>query len=358
MVMKIRLLLISLLILLSGCATSRPSPTGSEADKARALNPEPANPNMAVVYIVRDDKFAGSGVNVLIGVDKERFVSLANNSFTRVDIPAGLYNFRFMDFAEDFNTPKKGHAYGTEPLLIKKDVVNIVQFKGGIVWKFDKHMLYGTRHLGELTRDAQYQIAYKPVIANLKSLPPDSIKPRLAKAAKPAPKAKAIKPAISDSQFALLKKKAKCKMKNDSWVYTGSHCKDGLANGKGRAKDRQGLTFVGEFKAGERIKGEIYQNGDMIFNGSLVNDKPEGNAICRYEGEYEECRFFRGKRIDALYKIRKENAKMQARLSSINASNSSQRTNTQAKGAGDYAADAIKKEAINRTTDFIFDKLF
>jgi len=353
-VMKTRFLLIYLLILLTGCATSRPSLTGSEADKARVLNPTPANPNMAVVYIVRDDKFAAGGVNVLIGIDHERFISLANNSFTRVDIPAGLYNFRFLEDAEDFNTPTSGHAHGSVPLMIKKDVANIVRFEGGNVFQLSKQMLYGAKHLGPLTQNAQYQIAYQPILANLKSLPPDSAKPRMTEAANPAPKVETIKPEISDSQFGLLKKKAKCNMKNDSWVYTGSHCKNGLAHGKGSAKDRQGLTFIGEFKAGDRIKGEIYQNGDMIFKGKLVNDKPEGDSICRYEGEYEECRFFRGKRIDTLYKIRKENAKMKAELSS----NSSQRTNTQEKGAGDYAEDAIKKEAINRTANYIFDKLF
>ena len=62
--------------------------------------------------------------------------------------------------------------------------------------------------------------------------------------------------------------------------------------------DWQGLNFIGTFKKGQGVKGEIHQNGNIIFSSSLSNDKPDGNAICFYEGEYEECRFFKAKRKD------------------------------------------------------------
>jgi hypothetical protein len=161
-------------------------------------------------------------------------------------------------------------------------------------------------------------------------------------------------------QFITTQQHASCRLNNQNWAYTGIHCKDGLAEGEGSSVDREGLRFVGSFKAGERVKGEIQQNGEMIFSGELKNDKPEGSALCLWEGEYEECRFFRGKRIDNLYKQRKENAKHLAKMEEIqkkNALANSQANSTNNKQSN-MVADAIEKEATKRVTSFIFDQLF
>lgn len=176
-----------------------------------------------------------------------------------------------------------------------------------------------------------------------------------ATAVSPAPKA--AKPAITATEFSKLQAAATCKLKNAHWAYTAKSCKQGLAHGKGSAVDSKGLKFIGSFAAGERVKGEIHQNGEMIFSGSLVDDKPDGNAICLYEGEYEECRFFKGKRIDTLYKIRKENAAMKQELAR-NRSTTSARVSSKAPGITDYAVDALQKEAADRAANFIFDSLF
>ena len=159
-----------------------------------------------------------------------------------------------------------------------------------------------------------------------------------------------------DSHFNQLISKAKCDLENSNWVYTGSNCKKGVAHGKGSAEDRSGLKFIGTFEAGSRVKGEIHQNGEMIFSGELVDDKPSGGAICLYEGEYEECRFFRGKRIDTLYKIRIENIKNQEKIAKIQKENRT--VVSQTKDSSNYMVDALEREGAKRAASFIFDKLF
>lgn len=165
------------------------------------------------------------------------------------------------------------------------------------------------------------------------------------------------------AKFTKHHQQAKCQVSNSSWVYLGDNCKDGLAEGEGSSLDRQGLKFVGTFKAGQRIKGDILQNGEMIFSGDLKNDKPDGGAICLFEGEYEECRFFRGKRIDTLYKIRKENAKNLAKIEKIQKENAV--TASQGNGGNkgqsnkpNAMVDALEKEGTRRAASFIFDQLF
>jgi hypothetical protein len=163
-----------------------------------------------------------------------------------------------------------------------------------------------------------------------------------------------------EQAFAKKQKQAKCKLKNDNWVYLGTNCKNGLANGTGNAVDRQGLRFEGDFKAGYRSKGDIHQDGQMIFSGDLKSGKPDGSAICLFEGEYEECRFFRGKRIDTLYKIRKENAKNLAKMEELqkeNAMTASYGGNNN-DGGSNVMVDALEKEATKRAASFIFDQLF
>lgn len=153
---------------------------------------------------------------------------------------------------------------------------------------------------------------------------------------------------------------AQCRLNNLNWAYLGDNCLDGLADGEGSSVDKQGLKFTGSFKAGNRVTGDIHQDGDMIFSGDFKKDKPDGNAICMFEGEYEECRFFRGKRIDTLYKIRKENAKNLAKMEQLQAQQKQQKLsqNNNANGESNIVVDAIKREGTKRAASFIFDQLF
>jgi len=201
--------------------------------------------------------------------------------------------------------------------------------------------------LYKMQRDFKKQLA-----ATRKNKP---AKPSL-KPVTPAVSAERKKKQLQATRFKQLSSKAKCKLINNNWVYTADNCKNGFAEGKGSAVDLSGLEFIGEFKDGFRMKGEIHQNGEMIFSGNLVDDKPSGDAICLFDKEYEECRFFRGKRIDTLYKIRKENAKNLAKIEK--AQMQRQMAGAKAKGASDHAMDALEKEGMKRAASFIFDQLF
>ena len=156
------------------------------------------------------------------------------------------------------------------------------------------------------------------------------------------------------SEFKTQKLQEKCALISTNWAYIEGECVNKLAEGKGVAINADGLRYEGSFKAGQRVDGEIYQNGEMIFAGQLVEDKPHGEALCLYEGEYEECRFYKGKRIDSLYKIRLEIAKQteqNERLARQNmVKNSSSTTN--------LVVDAVKKEGAKRAATYLFDRLF
>jgi len=347
-------LVIALIVLLTSCATSAPNTEGSLQEKAKALKPSPNQQGMAVVFIIRDSRFVGSAVDALVGVDDTPMVSLENNSFTRVEIPPGTYKFKFVVNAPDFNKDTSDWQRANATYTIKADEINIVRLSG---LSLAKDMLYGRHHINTLTNDSDYLIPNQLMYTQLKQVPEEDI-PKLAvvRTAAPSQQAIAAKQKQMQAAFATLQTKSKCNLTNKDWTYTKGDCKNGMAHGKGNAKDLQGLLFMGTFKDGQRVKGEIHQDGNMIFSGNLVDDKPNGNAICYHEGEYEECRFFKGKRIDTLYKIRKENAKNQENMAKLQQTRSA--SSSQQKGAGDYAAEALKREAANRAASFIFDQLF
>lgn len=315
------------------------------------MNLTPTSRDLAAVFIIRDDTFVSSGVNILIGIDKQKIIALADDSYTRVDIPPGRYIFKAAITEEDFNDPNYKYTK-KRTYLIKPNVVNIIRFLGGNTFNLANNMLYGKPQLKRYL-SSDYQVPYQAIIRNAPTVKADK---KVVKQSTPAHMAKVAKNKASSSQFTSLLSSAKCKLTNPDWAYTGSKCKNGKAHGNGSAVDRSGLKFIGSFVAGKRVKGEIHQSGNMIFSGSLLADKPNGEAICYYEGEYEECRFFKGKRIDTLYKIRKENAKMKEEMTQLR--QASPGSASQENGISDYAIDALEKEAADRAANFIFDSLF
>lgn len=68
---------------------------------------------------------------------------------------------------------------------------------------------------------------------------------------------------------------------------------------------------------------------------------------------------FRGKRIDALYKIRKENSKNLARMQEMQKENQLASESNSKQGSGsNILVDAVEQEAAKRAATFIFDSLF
>ena len=345
-IMIYKFITLVLVFLTSSCASIPSSPEKS----ASLQNLTPSDENLAVVFIVRDDAMiTNTALTAQIGIDQLLIVQLNTNVFTRVEISPGRHNFKFAVTRSEYKKTRSKYPHGRQNLLIKPGVVNIIRFNNSD-FEFSNKMLYGKEHLENMVAGAYFQVPYKQIVMMTKAPPAEK---HITKSVALQSKQKEI-----SAHFVQLQARAKCKLKNSNWTYTGINCKKGLAHGKGIAEDTQGLKFIGAFASGNRTKGEIHQNGNMIFSGSLVDDKPEGNAICSYEGEYEECRFFRGKRIDTLYKIRKENSELKAEMAKNRAAQPARQASAQEKGITDYAVDAMEREATDRAVDYIFDKLF
>jgi hypothetical protein len=173
-----------------------------------------------------------------------------------------------------------------------------------------------------------------------------------------------------------------CRLKSSGWVYLSKSCKQGLADGQGEAiNGAKNLKFVGLFKLGHRTQGELYANNQLMYDGSLKNDRPHGTGTCMHEGEPEECKFYKGKRTDVLYKQRLEFVKqrelmansearinkslesseqrMDERLTQMESHSQSGRAQrNEGNSASDYAVSALKKKATDKVVDALFDSLF
>ena len=169
-----------------------------------------------------------------------------------------------------------------------------------------------------------------------------------------------------------------CKLTSDEWIYLSKSCKGSFAHGRGEAvNESKNLRFVGQFKSGQRVQGEIFAYGKLMYDGPLKNERPHGTGTCIHEGEPEECKFYKGKRTDVLYKQRIEFAKQREMLAStekrINDSLKETESNIdeklaniqvqssgsrQGSSAQDLVMDAVKKKAAEEAADFLFDQLF
>ncbi len=173
--------------------------------------------------------------------------------------------------------------------------------------------------------------------------------------------------AAEELRIAALKKAQTCKLKEDNWVYNSKACRNGYANGTGEAEHVNGtLRFEGTFKNGKRTRGIIYQNDEPLFDGAIVAGKPDGMGVCYNNGEPEECRYYKGKRIDTLYKQRIEMAAQtrymemlkdeieKLKRGQVVAANGGPEPTTMS----DDMMSALKKEAARQITGAIFDQLF
>ena len=173
--------------------------------------------------------------------------------------------------------------------------------------------------------------------------------------------------AVQKSNHALIKERLKridrlianqaCKMKDSQWIYTGSFCEKDLAEGHAEAihKERD-WHFKGNIKAGLLVYGVLSENNIDLYEGDFKNGLAHGNGVCFYLNEPEECRYFKGKRIDTLFKQRQEFQRQQS-LSS----NQKQQPATPIKTApvqSNTLGDTVQDELIEQGAKFLFDQLF
>ncbi len=164
--------------------------------------------------------------------------------------------------------------------------------------------------------------------------------------------------------LAELKINQACQLIQKDWVYLSKECSGEYAHGYGEAKNIDGLTFVGRFKNGYRIEGEIFANDSLMYEGTFQDDKPHGSGVCIHKGEPEECKFYKGKRIDTLFKQRIEFSKQNALLAEQQLKIDEKLDNlAKTRSVGNQTmssgiTDALQKKATEKATDYLFDQLF
>lgn len=170
------------------------------------------------------------------------------------------------------------------------------------------------------------------------------------------------------NQLDLLKNKQACKLQETGWAYLGSACNGGLAHGIGKAENPSSeLLFDGTFFNGNRIEGVVHHQGKPLYEGKIVDGKPDGSGICYHQGEPEECRYYKGKRVDGLYKQRLEMAVQQQYLEMLKAEMdkmkeqqalAAQNGANQPAGITDGVKKALMDKAAKQAANMIFDHLF
>jgi hypothetical protein len=166
----------------------------------------------------------------------------------------------------------------------------------------------------------------------------------------------------------ILTRQQKCTLRNSDWLYIDESCKNQKADGNGRAVyiDTR-HSFDGAIKNGQFVSGKYLLDGVMIYDGLYVNNQPNGEGFCSYEGSMEECKYYNGERVDSLYKQRiaiiemekrqqKELDKIKGQISKLQ-SNQSQ-TAYSGNGNVNGVGDALLDKAIDKGIEKLFESLF
>ncbi|GLQ32567.1 ankyrin repeat domain-containing protein [Litoribrevibacter albus] len=146
----------------------------------------------------------------------------------------------------------------------------------------------------------------------------------------------AVEPLSPEPDFDKAEKRAKeleakqaCPMYDYDWFYLGKDCQNELAQGTGSAENPyQELKFEGKIVDGLKVEGTLYKGKKQIYEGGFKDDQPHGSGVCFYQGSPEECRYYKGERIDTLHKQREEFKKQQEILSEQTSQQKAQPTTT------------------------------
>ncbi len=162
---------------------------------------------------------------------------------------------------------------------------------------------------------------------------------------------------FDQQKLAELKFQEKCAMESEGWVFIEGSCKNKLGHGKGVAVTLEGSRYEGEFALGVFKHGQLYENEKMIYEGSFKNTLPHGLGICFFEGTFEECKQYRGQRIDSLFKqrhyLRKELDQMKTELAYLRKANKSRSDSSSSSGKLGYLSDLNSDNDIKRTVSQI-----
>lgn len=120
-----------------------------------------------------------------------------------------------------------------------------------------------------------------------------------------------VKLEAEEREWISLSAAQRCRVQGKNWLYEGSACANGMAQGAGRARSRDRQIVVdGQFERGLLLSGRLIVGGSPSYEGGFSNWEPEGMGICWHQGRPEECRMQAGARIDSLHKQRVENERL------------------------------------------------
>lgn len=96
-----------------------------------------------------------------------------------------------------------------------------------------------------------------------------------------------------------------CIITDTAWKTANTQCKNGFIEGQATAFHSNGkLKFEGLFEKGSMVEGMIYFQNKPFFLGKIVNHEMHGDGICYFKDKPEACTYYKGDRIDAIYKLR------------------------------------------------------
>ncbi len=193
-----------------------------------------------------------------------------------------------------------------------------------------------------------------------------------------------VDPYEAEQEAKTLQDNQMCPMFDNNWYYTGNSCKNDTAHGIGTAINPYEQTrFEGMIQSGYPIKGALYQFDEITYEGDFSDGLAHGSGICYFESSPEECKYYKGQRIDTLHKQRQEFQRQQEQRQQEQISQSrrnpseatygdrvysqpeagfgEQRYDTsyeEPEDAADSLGDAIQDEVIDRGAKYLFDELF
>jgi len=379
--MKTHLVLLFLLFGLAGCVIGPIQPQASFEQIQNALKFE-ANDQYSNVYLSRVDMFIYSGVAIEFVIDNKSLGFLDTGGYFNVQLGPGKHvievkdqnlgnlKFEFMAKQKDVAMIRceANHLSGVET----RDFLGVTSSRLMGCWQepLNRNLIAASTlrasRIGRIegSRDIPaYQeatrvntvVAYKIFIEKY----PQS--PHAPKAEKQLSKLFAEQTLVTMRE---IERTQKCRLKHQDWLYVGSACNDGYANGNGRAVSKDGVqSFSGRIVKGKFVSGLYTIEGNKEYDGLFKNGLPDGEGICFYRGKPEECKYYQGYRVDTLYKQREEMVafKQQQQKEMAALKSQMQKANAQPRvinAGAPTAGDQLQQEVIKQGVGMLLDQLF
>lgn len=176
-----------------------------------------------------------------------------------------------------------------------------------------------------------------------------------------------ILPLIALSLLLIQGLSASCMVADPDWKSNSTSCKEGFVDGKATAFHRNGkLKFEGEFKNGSMSFGTVFYKNKPYYIGPIVDHEMHGQGICYFKKKPEKCEYYKGSRVDTIFKLR---FLMRQQLLAIQGMLQSQQDNIEAQARsypsqsyqpssnGNNSNSNIGSKVLNKVGEKVMDKI-